>query len=66
MRLIRHLTPSGPAHAAVQPDGSLLAVDGDPLAGTHRLTDRVVTAGKLLAPVVPPNILAIGLNYRKH
>lgn len=66
MRLIRHLTPSGPAYAAVQADGSLLAVEGDPLTRTHRVTDATVAAGKLLAPVVPPNILAIGLNYRKH
>ncbi len=66
MRLIRHQTSSGPAYAALQADNSLLAITGDPLAGTHRVTDQVVTAGKLLAPVLPPNILAIGLNYRKH
>ena len=30
------------------------------------MTGRVVAPGKILAPLVPPNILAIGLNYRKH
>ena len=65
MRLIRHLTPRGPAHAAVQPDGRLFAVEGD-VFGDFRVTDRAVEPGKLLAPLVPANLLAIGLNYRKH
>jgi 2-keto-4-pentenoate hydratase/2-oxohepta-3-ene-1,7-dioic acid hydratase in catechol pathway len=65
MQLIRHLTPNGPGYAALQPDGSARAIDGDPF-GEFLLTDRRITPGKRLAPVVPPNILAIGLNYRKH
>lgn len=66
MRVIRHLHINGPAYASPLPDGRFVAIDGDPLSGTHRLTDRIVVPGKVLAPVVPPNILAIGLNYRKH
>jgi 2-keto-4-pentenoate hydratase/2-oxohepta-3-ene-1,7-dioic acid hydratase in catechol pathway len=66
MKLIRHLTPSGPAYAALQPDGSALEITGDPLVGTHLVTDRVVTPGKRLTPVVPAAILCIGLNYAKH
>lgn len=65
MKLIRHLTASGPAHAALQSDGSAREVAGD-IFGDHRVTDRVVTPGKRLAPLVPTNILCIGLNYRKH
>jgi 2-keto-4-pentenoate hydratase/2-oxohepta-3-ene-1,7-dioic acid hydratase in catechol pathway len=65
MRLIRHLTSSGPAWAALQPDGSARAVEGDPAAG-FRATDRVVQPGKLLAPVAPAMIICIGLNYAKH
>ncbi|MBL9215302.1 MAG: fumarylacetoacetate hydrolase family protein [Opitutaceae bacterium] len=65
MKLIRHLTPTGPAYAALQSNGSALAIEGDPL-GAHRVTDRVVTPGKLLAPLVPTAILCIGLNYRQH
>jgi 2-keto-4-pentenoate hydratase/2-oxohepta-3-ene-1,7-dioic acid hydratase in catechol pathway len=65
MRIIRHLTPSGPAYAALQADGSAREIAGD-LFGSFRSTDRVVKPGKILAPVVPPNILAIGLNYKKH
>ncbi len=65
MRIIRHLTPAGPAYAALRPDGSATELAGD-LFGAFRATDRVVKVGKALAPVSPPNILAIGLNYRKH
>ena len=64
MRIIRHLTPAGPAYAALQPDGSAREIAGD-IFGEFRVTDRVVTPGKLLAPVVPSNLLAIGLNYKK-
>jgi 2-keto-4-pentenoate hydratase/2-oxohepta-3-ene-1,7-dioic acid hydratase in catechol pathway len=65
MKIIRHLTPSGPAYAALQPDGSAHEITGD-IFGSHQVSDKAVKPGKLLAPVVPPNILAIGLNYRKH
>lgn len=65
MKLIRHLTPSGPAYAAVKSDGSAHAVTGDLANGFHR-TDQVVTPGRLLAPVAPAMIVCIGLNYAKH
>ena len=55
MKLIRHLTPAGPAQAALQPDGTARAVEGD-LLGRWRVTDRAVTPGKLLAPVIPSAI----------
>lgn len=65
MKLIRHLTPTGPAYAALQADGSAREIAGD-IFGDHRVTDRIVALGKRLAPLVPTNILCIGLNYRKH
>lgn len=65
MKLIRHLSPSGPAYAALQPDGSARAVTGD-LATGFRAADQTVKAGKLLAPVAPAMIVCIGLNYAKH
>jgi 2-keto-4-pentenoate hydratase/2-oxohepta-3-ene-1,7-dioic acid hydratase in catechol pathway len=65
MKIIRHLTPAGPAHAALQPDGSAREITGD-LYGQFRVTDRVVTPGKRLAPVDPTNLLCIGLNYKRH
>jgi 2-keto-4-pentenoate hydratase/2-oxohepta-3-ene-1,7-dioic acid hydratase in catechol pathway len=65
MKIIRHLTPSGPSYAALQPDGSAREIIGD-LWGAYQVTDQAVPVGKLLAPLVPVNILAIGLNYKKH
>jgi len=65
MKIIRHLSPTGPAHAALQPDGSAREISGD-ILGDFKVTDRVVKPGKLLAPLVPVNILAIGLNYKRH
>ena len=65
MKILRHLMPSGPAYAALQADGSAREISGD-LFGSFRVTQRVVKPGKILAPVSPPNILAIGLNYRRH
>lgn len=67
MRIIRHLTSEGPAYAALQPDGSALALSGDPfLPGGLQPTGLVVTPGKRLAPLMPPAIIGIGLNYRAH
>ena len=48
MKLIRHLSPSGPAFAALQADGSVREVVGD-ILGDYRVTDRVVVPGKRLA-----------------
>ena len=65
MKLIRHLTPTGPAWAALQPDGSARAIAGD-ILGDFKVTDQAVKPGKLLAPLQPANLLCIGLNYKKH
>jgi 2-keto-4-pentenoate hydratase/2-oxohepta-3-ene-1,7-dioic acid hydratase in catechol pathway len=65
MKIIRHQAPTGPAYASLQPDGSAREIAGD-IYGSFRVTDKAVKPGKLLAPVSPPNILAIGLNYKKH
>jgi 2-keto-4-pentenoate hydratase/2-oxohepta-3-ene-1,7-dioic acid hydratase in catechol pathway len=65
VKIIRHLTPDGPAHAALQPDGSARAIEGD-LFGEWRVADRVVAPGRILAPIAPAAIICIGLNYAKH
>ncbi|KAF4034516.1 Fumarylacetoacetate (FAA) hydrolase family [Phytophthora infestans] len=48
-------------------DGStaMLVEDDDPLGSLH-FTGETATIEKVLAPVVPSQILGIGLNYRKH
>lgn len=67
MKLLRHLTPQGPAWAAASSDGSWQAIEGE-VFGDYRVTDTIVTPGRLLAPVpfTPPAIFGIGLNYRRH
>ncbi len=67
MRLIRHLTPSGPSYAALQPDGSALPLAGDPFSPEGLApAGEPVRPGKLLHPVASPNVIGIGLNYRSH
>jgi 2-keto-4-pentenoate hydratase/2-oxohepta-3-ene-1,7-dioic acid hydratase in catechol pathway len=67
MKIIRHLTASGPAYAALQPDGTARALDGDPYApGGPRASGPAFAPGPRLAPVAPVNILGVGLNYRSH
>lgn len=66
MRLIRYLSPEKKiGYAALQSDGTMCEVSGD-LFDRFELTDRPAKVAKLLAPLVPVNILAIGLNYKKH
>ncbi len=66
MKIIHYTDLNGvTGYGAVQTDGSCLRIDGD-IFGDFTVTDRYVDVGKLLAPVVPPCILCIGLNYRKH
>ncbi len=66
MRIIRYLNSQGVAGwAAQQPDGTALAIRGDIFA-SYTVTGEPARVAKLLAPVAPPAILCIGLNYRRH
>jgi 2-keto-4-pentenoate hydratase/2-oxohepta-3-ene-1,7-dioic acid hydratase in catechol pathway len=65
MRLIRHLTPGGPAWAALQPDGSARPLSGG-LFGPLTPAATTIAPGPRLAPLDPINIIGIGLNYRAH
>ncbi len=49
--------PAAPAKARI--------IDGD-LLGRFSLTDRSVAVQKILPPIEPPNILALGFSYGKH
>ncbi len=65
MKIARIQTSDGTVHhGAVQSDGTILEIDGG-LFGLKEPTVRLLE-GKFLAPVVPPAILCIGLNYRRH
>ncbi|MFP4493401.1 MAG: fumarylacetoacetate hydrolase family protein [Puniceicoccaceae bacterium] len=64
MKIARIRTATGVLHAARQADGSLVRLEGGPFESL-RETGEVVE-GELLAPVLPPAIYCIGLNYRAH
>jgi len=65
MQLLRFLDAEGNVQYASQtPDGPML-LTGDPYAGLHH-TGQPAAIAKLLAPIQPTCIIAIGLNYRKH
>lgn len=66
MKILRYRTSDGnEAWAELQPDGTTLRLDGDPLTGL-RQTDEPARVGEILAPVRPTALLCIGLNYRQH
>jgi len=66
MRIIRYLDARGQVgFAAEQPDGSARNITGT-FPGDWRVTDKRADVRKLLAPVAPVAIFAIGLNYRQH
>jgi 2-keto-4-pentenoate hydratase/2-oxohepta-3-ene-1,7-dioic acid hydratase in catechol pathway len=66
MRIIRYQDTQGrPHYASEQADGSARRIEGD-IFGHYTVTEDVVRPLRLLAPVVPTQILCIGLNYRRH
>lgn len=65
MRIARFLS-NGRVHTGrLIDDAAALRIEGD-LFGEYRVTDQRLKVEKLLAPVVPTDILCIGLNYREH
>jgi 2-keto-4-pentenoate hydratase/2-oxohepta-3-ene-1,7-dioic acid hydratase in catechol pathway len=65
-RIARIDTTDGPRHVAEDATGQRRFIDGD-LFGDWQISDRAAPAdAPLLAPVAPPTIYCIGLNYRKH
>jgi len=65
MKIIRFIS-AGRIHLGMQVDQqSALAIEGDPLQ-SFTVTNVRLKIEKLLAPIVPTDILCIGLNYRQH
>ena len=67
-RIIRFLDPTGAVRYGEPVDDTFAAarvLEGDPFTGLHP-AGHTLDVAKLLAPVAPPNILCIGLNYRRH
>ncbi len=66
MKIIRYSDSSGRiSYASQRPDGAAVELQGDPLTGMAE-TGRPAAVHKLLAPIVPTNLMCIGLNYRHH
>lgn len=66
MKIIRFQDPSGEIQFGEPLDAQSARLITGNLFETYQVTDRIVPVEKLLAPVVPPTILCIGLNYRQH
>lgn len=65
MRIIRFLS-SGKIHLGQAiDDRSAYRITGD-LLGDFKVTSEKLPIEKLLAPIIPTDILCIGLNYREH
>jgi 2-keto-4-pentenoate hydratase/2-oxohepta-3-ene-1,7-dioic acid hydratase in catechol pathway len=65
MRIIRFLSEGHIHHGVPIGDTSARKIEGD-ILGEHEVTGTVLAVEKLLAPIVPADILCIGLNYREH
>ena len=65
MRIVR-FESAGAIHLGREGDaGTALRIEGD-LLGKWRVTEERLAIERLLAPIVPTDILCIGLNYRAH
>ncbi len=69
MKLARVRTRAGQVRLGVlEDDGSLTVIEGELLGEWRPGTERIAAdqIERFLAPIEPPNIIAIGLNYRAH
>ena len=66
MKIIRFLYEGRQEYGIVE-EGLIYRCKGDPFSGLNKTADTVKPdAVRLLAPVSPPNIICLGLNYKKH
>src|SRR5687767_11257802 len=65
MRIARFLSGGKIYQGKVVDERTALRIEGDVL-GQFKVTDQKLAIEKLLAPIVPTDILCIGLNYREH
>jgi len=65
VKLYRVMDQDGQVVHAVEVEGELRRIRGD-IFGRFEVTAEAVRPRRLLAPVAPPMIFAVGLNYRAH
>jgi 2-keto-4-pentenoate hydratase/2-oxohepta-3-ene-1,7-dioic acid hydratase in catechol pathway len=67
VKIARFLKDGGIRYGLLKDPHTLQLIEGDVFASWQATSQTVgLEQVKLLAPVTPPNILAIGLNYREH
>lgn len=66
-KIVRYAYGEQEAHGVVSDDNLIQRIEGD-MFGEYRLIDEFIPLDqvKILAPVVPSKIIAVGLNYRSH
>jgi len=66
-KIIRYSFEGQEWHGVVSEDGLIQRIEGD-LFAQYSLTDQIIPLDqvKILAPIVPSKIIAVGLNYRSH
>jgi len=65
MQIVRFLSGGQTYQGKRIDDATALQIEGN-LFDNYRVTDRKLKIEKLLAPLIPQDILCIGLNYREH
>jgi 2-keto-4-pentenoate hydratase/2-oxohepta-3-ene-1,7-dioic acid hydratase in catechol pathway len=65
MRIVRFMSAGNVFTGAIAADGSARRIQGE-ITGSWRVSDELLKIDRLLSPIVPADILCIGLNYREH
>jgi len=66
MKIIRYRDAAGHVgHASQEADGTAREIAGD-IFGAFSVTEKAADVRATLAPVAPPLLVGIGLNYRRH
>ncbi len=66
MKIMRFIDASGRERYGEAIDRNNARLISGDLFGAYQLTDETAAVQKLLAPVLPPSILCVGLNYKEH
>jgi 2-keto-4-pentenoate hydratase/2-oxohepta-3-ene-1,7-dioic acid hydratase in catechol pathway len=65
MKIVRYLDGAGRTHHGAEEGDRVLRIEGDIFAD-YAVTKKFAEVQRPLAPIVPAQLLCIGLNYRRH